>query len=86
MHSLVSSQRLAPVAAGSDAATAGAPSTLGARLTTAGVLEALWQDLPWLSRLQELQLRKVQGLDRAACLRLATMALGASCLQRVDLR
>jgi hypothetical protein len=66
--------------------TAGAPNTVGARLTAAGVLEALWQDLPFLSRLQELQLRKVQGLDWEACLRLTTMALGAPCLQRVDLR
>ncbi len=68
-------------------AMAGAPSARwGTISTTAGVLEALWHELPSLSRLQELQLRKVQGLDREACLRLATMALGVPCLRSVDLR
>ena len=50
------------------------------------VLQGLWHDLPSLEKLQELQLRELQGLDSMACGRLAVTALGALCLQSVDLR
>jgi hypothetical protein len=70
------------------ATTAGALISIEAITTPWGVLEALWRELPSLSALQELRLRKVEGLDRGTCLRLALMALGlpAASLRRVDLR
>jgi hypothetical protein len=57
-----------------------------AAATSGGVLDALWQELPCLLKLQELQLRKVEGLDRRTCDHLAVKALGTPGLRRLDLR
>jgi hypothetical protein len=82
------SQPFPPVNDSVQTATAGSSSTVNSIPTTWEMLEELWQELPSLLALQELQLRRVQGLDRGTCLHLAMMALShpAACLRRVDLR
>jgi hypothetical protein len=50
------------------------------------ILEGIWQDLPGLKDLQDLQLRNVQGLDRATIILFALKAMETSCLRSLDLR
>lgn len=57
-----------------------------ARPTVWGLLGQLWQDLPGLGRLHELQLREMHGLDWGECDLFALNVLRASNLRSADVR